>query len=308
MPSIRMRDPIPKHEDDFEILCLKLLRCRWKCPQLEQYGKRGDRQDGIDLLDLSGDEPLRAAQCKRHEEHKYIPSAEIQKVVDDAKNFKFKIGLLAIMTTAKVSTHSDLKITEINREHTSKGLFAVELLNWERIQRLLDEFPEVRDDFYGGASAQQLTNLDDRLTDIHVAVKSIATDAGANIYDATLQEAKTELERHEYQLAKLLLQRLRRKDWDQLNPRQRFRLVTNLGFTALQEGDVYKAAAYFFEAKTYQPEDEKALVNEILGNYVVGELQKTFELATALRPRFPNSTLLTALWIHSNSPARNYVI
>jgi len=211
-----MRDRIPINENDFELLCLKLLRRRWECPQREQYGKRGEKQDGIDLLDLSGAEPLRAAQCRRYDENKSLPPAEIQAVVDQAKQFTPKLDFLAILTTAKVSTQADRKIVEINRAHSAKGLFRVELLNWERIQQLLDEFSDVRDDFYGGADTKQLTKIDERLADLQVAVKSEGAGSASDAHDAALDEAKVELERHEYQLAKLLLQRLRQKHWDAL--------------------------------------------------------------------------------------------
>jgi tetratricopeptide (TPR) repeat protein len=304
MPRVRMRDRIPVNENDFELLCLKLLRRRWDCPQLEQYGRRGEKQDGIDLLDLSGAEPLRAAQCRRYDENKSLPPAEIQEVVHQAKQFTPKLGFLAILTTAKVSTQADRKIVEINREHSAKGLFTIELLNWERIQQLLDEFPDVRDEFYGGADAKQLAKIDERLADIQGAIKPEGGGAPSDAHDAALDEAKGELERHEYQLAKLLLQRLRQKHWDKLTQRQRFRLVTNLGFVWLREGDPHKSASCFFEAKIYQPDDEKAVVDEVLAYYITGDLAKTFELSTALRPKFSHSALLAALWINSAPPEK----
>jgi hypothetical protein len=67
MPSLPTGLNISSNEGEFEILCLKLLRLRWKRPQLQQHGKRGERQHGVDLLDASGETPLVPAQCKRHE-------------------------------------------------------------------------------------------------------------------------------------------------------------------------------------------------------------------------------------------------
>ena len=57
----------PRNDRDFEALCLKLLRTHCKCPELQLYATRGEAQAGVDIIDLSGQEPLRAAQCKLHE-------------------------------------------------------------------------------------------------------------------------------------------------------------------------------------------------------------------------------------------------
>ena len=291
---------IPKNEDEFEVLCLKLLRRRWKCPQLEQFGKRGERQFGIDLLDLSGADPLHAAQCKLHEPHKSIPPAEIEGEVNKARMFAPPLGIYAIMTTAKVSTLADRKIIEINRRHGEKGLFVVELLNWGRIEELLNEYSDVREEYGSG----QVARVEAKLTEIQVSIRSTNIERSSDLYHADIDEAKAALERREFQLAKLLLQRLRQKHWDELTPRQRFRLVSNLGSAWLGEGEVQKAATCLFEAKTYQPEDEKALANEVLAHYITDNLKSAHELAANLRHRFPHSTFITSLWINSAAPTK----
>src|SRR5262245_6244697 len=66
LPTMSFRYPQPDNEDAFEFFCLRFLRHYWNRPGLQQYGKRGERQEGIDLIDLSGDKPLRGVQCKHH--------------------------------------------------------------------------------------------------------------------------------------------------------------------------------------------------------------------------------------------------
>ena len=63
---MRMSHKRPRNEQDFEQFCLKLLRTYWKCPELQLYAARGEAQHGVDIVDLNGQEPLRAAQCKLH--------------------------------------------------------------------------------------------------------------------------------------------------------------------------------------------------------------------------------------------------
>jgi hypothetical protein len=65
---IAQRFQIPANDDDFERMSLELLRRHWSRPGLEIFGKRGERQYGIDILDLSGETPVYAAQCKLKEE------------------------------------------------------------------------------------------------------------------------------------------------------------------------------------------------------------------------------------------------
>jgi hypothetical protein len=55
----KFRYPQPPNEDAFEEFCLVLLK--ETRPRLERYGHRGERQHGVDLLDMSGDAVLYAA-------------------------------------------------------------------------------------------------------------------------------------------------------------------------------------------------------------------------------------------------------
>src|SRR5262249_52932414 len=150
MPRVRTHYDIPKNDDAFELLCLKLLRRKWSAVGLAQYGKRGERQHGIDLIDLGAQEPLRAAQCKLHEPHKAIQLNEIEAEVEKAKSAPFKLGTYVIATTAKPSAVVQRKVLEINQKHLEEGLFHVELLNWRELEDLLDEYADIREEIYGG--------------------------------------------------------------------------------------------------------------------------------------------------------------
>src|SRR5947208_2559577 len=118
----------PANEQDFERLCLKVLREHWKCPQLELYARRGDKQFGVDIIDMSGGTPLRAAQCKLHDETKSISPSEIRNEVDKAKTFPFPINFYVIATTARISGDAQNTVLGINREHVKSGSFEVHLM------------------------------------------------------------------------------------------------------------------------------------------------------------------------------------
>jgi tetratricopeptide (TPR) repeat protein len=251
---------------------------------------------------MSGTNPLRAAQCRLREPGKTIPPAEIQSLVDDAKSFSPKLGVYAILTTAKVSTHSDRKILEINRNHFAQGLFQVELLNWDRIEQFLDEYPDIRDDLFQGIGGSQATRIEEQLTDIQILIKSTDREEAPDHFDVEIEEAKRNLEFHDYQMARLLLQRIRQQHWGQLSDRHKFRLISNLGFAYLGENDHTKAAECLFEARIYRPEDEKSLTNEVLAHFILGHRDQAFDLASRLKDRFSSSTRLASLWVQSAPP------
>lgn len=54
---LRIRNRPPANPEDFERLCLRVLKAHWNCPTLELYGRRGEGQHGIDIIDMSGEEP-----------------------------------------------------------------------------------------------------------------------------------------------------------------------------------------------------------------------------------------------------------
>src|SRR5258708_36429546 len=119
MPSIPvpLQFPILADADDFEDLCVDLLRLYWERPRMDRFGVRGERQFGIDILDMGGMTPLHAGQCKLRELGKKLSPREISDEVDKARTFSLKLGKYGILTTAKVSTQAHTRITEINQRH-----------------------------------------------------------------------------------------------------------------------------------------------------------------------------------------------
>jgi hypothetical protein len=146
---------------------------------LQIFGKRGERQFGVDILDLSGETPLYAAQCKLKEEHKSLPPSDIQTEVAEAKKFIPPLGKYAILTTGKISTQSQKKVREINQAHKTAGLFEVELLTWDRLCALLQHYREVQEQFYGDIGIERAKRMEVQLLSIKDGVESLtATGVG----------------------------------------------------------------------------------------------------------------------------------
>jgi tetratricopeptide (TPR) repeat protein len=299
MSPISQRFPIPTDDDKFEEMCRDLLRLHWSRPGLEIFGKRGERQFGIDILDLGGKTPIYAAQCKLKEEHKSLPPGDIQAEVDEAKKFTPPLGKYAILTTAKVSAQAQRKIREINQLHKATGLFEVELLTWDQLCALLQEYSDVQEHFYGEITRGAAKRLETQLVSIKDGVQSLTLKSDGDEIDSQINEARDCITKRDFQLATLLLNHVQLKIGDNLTPHQKFRLLSNLGAAALGNSKPDAAAKFFLDAFSWQPDDERAKVNEALAYLLVNDLNSCHAKATVLRREYPASSRVAALWLSS---------
>jgi tetratricopeptide (TPR) repeat protein len=280
-------------------MCLRLLRLYWSRPGLELFGKRGERQFGIDILDVGGEIPIYAAQCKLKEEHKSLPPTEIQNEVDEAKKFTPPLGKYAILTTAKVSTQAQRKVREINQSHKAQGLFELEVLNWDRLCPLLQQYTEVQEHFYGDLPVVQAKRIETQLVAIKGGLQSLTSRTEGDAVDDELNEARDCIGKREFQFATFLLNRVQRRRGQDLTQRQKFRLFSNQGAALLGVGRAEEAAKLFLEALQWEPNDEQARINEALAYFLVGDLPSCHTKASLLREDYPASSRLAALWVNS---------
>jgi tetratricopeptide (TPR) repeat protein len=284
----------PKNEDAFEEFCLVLVRDHWSLPTLERYGHRGERQHGVDLLDTGGASPLRAVQCKHHDPNKTLPPKELEAEVEKARSFPEKIGEYLVLTTAKKSVQAQRIVRAINTDHAAKGLFVVQLMTWDDIERIIDNSPAAQE-FLGVQAPQAMRALlRTELQPVHDVIRS----QGDDVHGAELDEVKKHLD-GEVQLAVLLLGRLRKKSWDRMSARHRSRWCTLLADTELRQGDQQKAAQLLIEAKSYQPDDDGTVSNEIMAYELLGNRPRAFELAVTAIAARPHSGSIYATGIRT---------
>ena len=135
---------------------------------------------------------------------------------------------------------------------------------------------------------------------LEAAKQPSAPDRGDDSQDrfhSEIDEARDYLKDHDYQIAKLLLQRLKVRSWDQLNARHKFRVLTNLASVEASADNIKEAAELYLEAKTHQPDDEMARTNEALGYLLFGQREQAFELISKLREEFPRSERVLGIFI-----------
>lgn len=98
------------------------------------------------------------------------------------------------------------------------------------------------------------------------------------------------------------LEQLRKQFWDRLTPRERFRVVANIGHAYNTKEKHSEAARHFIECQQYQPDDEQARCLAAIGHAMLGECEHAFGLAGEICVDFPSSDLAHATWVR-NAPA-----
>lgn len=293
----------PRNNQDFEILCLKLLRAHWQCQELQLYATRGQCQNGVDIIDVSSQVPLRAAQCKLREEKKIIQRSTIEHEINQARSFDPPLGRYVIMTTGKVGSQVHDLLIEINRKHREEKLFVVEVFDWKCIEELLDEYLHVRDWYENDPKLTQLRRLESKIDNMSGVIEGESSRYRINdnndIFHTQIDEARDFIRKGQFQLARQLLHKLKDRGGEDLNSRHKFRLLTNLGVLESLTKHPTRAAAFYLEAKTHQPSDEIACSNESTAYLMLGQRAEAFEIASKLREEFPNSARVLRVFIQS---------
>jgi tetratricopeptide (TPR) repeat protein len=292
--------PILRDEDDFEDLCRDLLRTYWKRPGLERFGRKGQRQYGIDILDLGGVSPLHAAQCKLREYGTVLSPATISEEVGEARKFQPALGRYGILTTAKISTQAQTRILEINQAHIEEGSFEVELLAWDKLCELLQLNDEVREKFYGSIVITPTSRVGQTLIPNANELRPRASENSGSPISSQIDEARDALRRHDFQIALLLLNRiLENSTAASLTDFEHFRISSNLGFVEVGLGRPEVAARHFLDALRWTPENQDARVNEVFAYILMGDKETAHAKAQALRAIYPDSTKLVSFWVRS---------
>lgn len=99
-----------------------------------------------------------------------------------------------------------------------------------------------------------------------------------------------------------LLNDLRKREWDTLSPRERFRVLANLGHAHRLKRDNGKAATFYIDSKKHQPNDENAQCLEALGEHLLGNSEAAYAAASDILTEHPRLTLALQLWL-LNAPA-----
>ena len=125
---------------------------------------------------------------------------------------------------------------ELNLENRAADLFTVELLCWEDIEELLDEYPDLLTEFESSPKRQALTKSSARFK-----LEPRWSFCQSGDEPGEIGEAATLIDQRHFQLGRLKLMQLRERCWDQLAIEQRLAVLSNLARAWLGEGEIRKA-------------------------------------------------------------------
>ncbi len=135
------------------------------------------------------------------------------------------------------------------------------------------------------------------LDEVLRAIRTNATDANAEIDAACGRMNSGDLD-----IAIHILEDLRRKRWDGLTPRERYRVEANIGQALERKGEYRQAAKHYLEAKKHQPLDEKARAFEAIAYYHLDDKPRAYELAGDILKEHPNCSIAIAIRVRSSPP------
>ncbi len=135
--------------EDFERLCVRLVRYEADIEHCQLYGERGQKQDGIDIFGrLRGATSYAVYQCRRIE--KFGPAA-IKAAVDDFLRGKWseRSSRFVLCTTNSGIRRQHADVIEEQAAALAKRRISFEPWDRSRISELLKIHPELVDDFLG---------------------------------------------------------------------------------------------------------------------------------------------------------------
>jgi tetratricopeptide (TPR) repeat protein len=296
--------PPPTDEWAFETFSMRLLRVYWPASDPQRYGRRGQRQHGVDIIDESGLEPLRAAQCKFKTFGHLLTEAEVMAETEKAKQFTPAIGHYFILTTSERSTDVQRAVVKLNQEHRRRNLFRITVLTWDRIEEILRENRELWSLCIDPPVQQAIEPVYKEVVSISRRMDVLIPSSVEDEYDAKLESVRHQLDAHDRQAAKVILRQLRANRWSELSERQRFLTLTYLAQVGFAEGNWREAGQLFISAKQYQPDEERAQVNTALGHELLGEKETAHHMAHELAQAYPHSSRPWAI-ICRTAPSEN---
>lgn len=145
MPALSTLQLIPPcDEKEFEQMTLDYFCYLYGMSEL--YGRRGQKQNGVDIITLTTEEII-GVQCKNYQ-NTLIDQNSIDQIVELAETFEPSISSLYIVTTALKDSKLQKYIYELCKERREKNKFGVFLIYWDEISNFIKNHEELLKKYY----------------------------------------------------------------------------------------------------------------------------------------------------------------
>lgn len=299
--------PKPADEQAFERASLVLWRGLLKDPNVQRNGRRGQRQNGVDIFGLRDSDPARhvGIQCKLKGDGHTFTEEEVRGELAKALTFKRCLKEYFVITTAP----DDVAMQELAREltaelHKAGTSLLVYIWGWNTLDERITEDAAARkvfDPTFGPFSEQiladtqkivagqsdvriemgtGLSRIEAQLADV---VNRLQTSPGDTTTTASAVDAHLDAEIDNYrEMAKdgkpraalPFLQNLLGRVNASASGRILFRIKANIGSCLLALGEDVKAAAMLSEAYDHAPNEPMAIANKAFSLLLQGRWQE----------------------------------
>ncbi len=287
--------PKPADEQAFERASIVLWRGILADPNVQRNGRRGQRQNGVDLFGTRNGDPghLVGIQCKLKGPTGRLTEKEVRHEFGEALTFRPPLREFFITTTAP----DDAELQELARElavdaKASGRTIQFYVWGWNTLEERIDEHDDARNAFdpnHSAFAAKVLANLDaglvlqegmraelgaglsqlsERVTLLQVAVGSRPGDhtgAGSALemhLDAEIDGYRELANSGRPRTALPLLQGLLERVGTDASGRILFRIKANIGSCLFMQGEDTAAADMLSEAYGHAPKEPKAVANK----------------------------------------------
>lgn len=244
--------------------------------------------------------------------------------VNKAKKFTPPITKEYVMATTGLR---DAKIQQVAREitqqHQKEGLFPVRVWFWKDIKNKFAEYPELIKKYYpdlyattvGNAQIEQIlekmTAQNESQNKILEGVQRIEQNGGIQTemivaealtseYEAELNDSRDLINEYKPREALKFLNRLKDRIWSKADSNTRYRLLTNIGTSNIALDDIQEGAKCLIEARQYNSDDEKALLNAALGHIILNQRKEAKQFVRTVLKRNPASSRAYSMLVQIN--------
>lgn len=262
--------PPPENGEQFEKICLDLYKAEFG-DKTKRIGRQGQLQNGVDIHVPDKDIGI---QCKKRALGGEITQEKLIDEVRKAKKFSPPLKRFILATTCKRDAKIQKEALLISKEHEQEKLFSVEIHSWYEIKQFLDKYPEVYEDYY--PTSQKTSSVTSAISAVQSESRHEALNKIRDLIDKN--KPKTAFEQ---------LEDFKKKKWEQLEAKEKYRILTNMASARMQMRQEIQASELLVKAWQFNREDENANVNCALAYLVIGDIdnsKKYIEKTKQLNP------------------------
>ena len=274
--------PKPQEAKVFERANRVLWHHELSDPNMQLFGRNGQKQFGVDVTGLRNDDPNRIVgiQCKLKGHGEKFTVDELEAEVAKALTFKPLLSEYLVCTTAPDDTKVQKRALELSQKHSSGREFSlkVRVLGWQSMEQLIAKHIEAQNAFDPSHTGQgdrietQLLEIQHNQNRTLAEVLNLRENGGmTNSLD---EGVRTELDRQISEYAALSATKPNEAETllialQAAHPtatgRIKFRIAANIANCAFVRGQTHVAAKGFIDAFELDSSNPKAVANKALG-------------------------------------------